>query len=38
MLPDILINPLKKQIEKVECNHKIDLVEGYGVAPKDLID
>lgn len=30
MLPEILVEPLKKQIEKVVLTHKMDLIDGYG--------
>ncbi len=30
MLPAILIDPLKRQMEKVELLHKMDLIDGYG--------
>ncbi len=30
MLPEILIDPFKKQIDKVGLIHKMDLIDGYG--------
>ena len=31
MLPELLVKPLEKQIEKVRLLHKMDLTDGYGV-------